>query len=135
MSDWIILIPSVVFSRILGEFSEEIKTSYGMTDYNFSTVNSFDKQPVFPFVNIHLLPAVEVAQDTENDTINGGLFTFQIDVYDNLSQNRAKKVMGEIVRIMKSMRFNIVAMPEFESNDTHRCTARFRRTIGSEDAL
>lgn len=135
MSDWIMLLPSVVFSRIKGEFSEEIKTSYGMTGSNFSTTDSSNKKAVFPFVYVHLLPAVEEAQTLDEASVNGGLFTFQIDVYDNQSQNRARKVMGEIVRILKSMRFNIIAMPELESGDTHRCIARFRRTIGSGDVL
>ena len=135
MSDWIMLLPSLVFSRIKGEFSETIKTSYGMTGLNFSTTDSSNKKAVFPFVYVHLLPAVEQGQTLDGTTVNGGLFTFQIDVYDNQSQNRARQVMGEIVRIMKSMRFSIVAMPEFESSDTHRCTARFRRVIGASDIL
>lgn len=135
MSDWIMLLPSVVFSRIKGEFSEAIKTSYNMTGSNFSTTDSSNTKAVFPFVYVHLLPAVEEGQTLDGTSVNGGLFTFQIDVYDNQSQSRARQVMGEIVRIMKSMRFSIVAMPEFESGDTHRCTARFRRIIGSGDVL
>lgn len=135
MSDWIMLLPSVVFSRIKGEFSKEIKTEYGMTGSNFSTTDSSNKKAVFPFAYVHLLPAVEEAQTLDEISINGGLFTFQIDVHDNQSQNRARRVMGEMVRIMKSMRFNIIAMPELESGDTYRCTARFRRTIGSGDVL
>lgn len=135
MSDWIMLLPSVVFSRIKGEFSEEIKIEYGITGSNFSTTDSSNKKAVFPFVYVHLLPAVEEGQTLDGETVNGGLFTFQIDVYDNQLQNRARPVMGEIVRIMKSMRFQIVAMPEFESGDTHRCTARFRRAIADNDVL
>ena len=135
MSDWIMLLPSVVFSRIKGEFSEEIKTSYGMTGSNFSTTDSSNTKAVFPFVYVHLMPGIEQGQTLDGETVNGGLFTFQIDVYDNQSQNRARQVMREIVRIMKSMRFQIVAMPEFESGDTHRCTARFRRAIADNDVL
>lgn len=135
MSDWIMLLPSVVFTRIKEEFSETIKTAYGMTGSNFSTTDSSNKKAIFPFVYVHLLPAIEQGQTLDGETVNAGLFTFQIDVYDNQSQNRARQVMSEVVRIMKSMRFDIVSMPEFQSGDTHRCTARFRRIIGSGDTL
>lgn len=135
MSEWIMLLPSAVFSRIKGEFSEIIKTAYEMSDLNFSTTDSSNKKAVFPFVYVHLLPAMENAFDLERTTVNGGLFTFQIDVYDNQTQYRTRKVMGEIIRIMKRMRFDIVAMPEPETKDTHRITARFRRDISKNDIL
>ena len=78
----------------------------------------------------------EVGADLEGREINAGTFTFQIDVYDNRSQNRAKEVMSEVVRIMKGMRFFINSMPEFSSsNGIHRCTMRARRVIGSGDIL
>lgn len=135
MSEWIMLVPSFVFTRIKTEFSEEIKTRYGMTGENFSTVNSLNKNAVFPFVYVHALPAMEQGQDLEGNAVNAGLFSFQIEVFDNKSQNRARSVMGEIVRIMKEMRFEITAMPEFDTTDTHRCVTRFRRMIGSGDVL
>lgn len=135
MSSWIMLLPSLVFTRIKEEFSNKIKTEYKMGDANFSTTDSANKKAVFPFVYVHLLPAVEEGLTFEGNIVNGGLFTFQIDVYDNKTQNRARQVMTEIVRIMKSMGFNIVAMPEFDSTDTHRCTARFRKMIAREDVL
>lgn len=135
MSEWIMLLPSAVFSRIKGEFSEVIKTEYEMSNSNFSTTDSSNKKAVFPFVYVHLLPAMENAFDLERTTVNGGLFTFQIDVYDNQTQYRTRKVMGEIIRIMKRMRFDIVAMPETETKDTYKITARFRRDISKNDVL
>ena len=65
------------------------------TDRNFSTVGSSDTQAVFPFVYVQLLPSAEAGQDIEGNTINAGLFTFQIEVTDNQSQARAKDVMSE----------------------------------------
>ena len=137
MTDWIMLVPSLVFSRIKTDFSEKLKTEYGMTEKHFSTVNKSSTDPTFPFVYIHSLPASEQGGDLEGTTINAGLFSFQVDVYDNQSQSRARTVMREVVRIMKSMRFQVNAMPEFErSNDgVYRSTARFRRLIGSGDVL
>lgn len=136
MIEWIMLVPSAVFTRIKTDFSNELKTKYGMTGENFSTVDSNNSKAVFPFIYVHLLPATEVGADLESREINAGTFTFQIDVYDNRSQNRAKEVMSEVVRIMKGMRFFINSMPEFSSsNGIHRCTMRARRVIGSGDIL
>lgn len=135
MSEWVMLVPSIVFTKIKTDFSQVIKDKYKMTNDNFSTINSSNKDAVFPFVYVHMLPAVEQGQDLEGDSINAGLFTFQVDVSDNKSQSRTRQVMTEIIRIMKKMRFDVIAMPEFESGETHRCVARFRRMIGSGDVL
>lgn len=132
--DWIMLLPSVVFTRIKTEFSSTIKSRFKMDDRNFSTTNSSDTPSVFPFVYVNLLPAVEEGQDLYGKYINAGLFTFQVDVYDNQMQDNARAVMTEVIRIMKNMRFEIIAMPEFETTgNTHRCTARFRRLIGANE--
>lgn len=107
-----------------------------MTSSNFSTVGSSDTPAVFPFVYIQLLPSAEQGQDLEGTTINAGLFTFQIEVTDNQSQARAKDVMSEVKRIMKSMRFTVQCTPTLEdTKDTHRAITRCNRIIGSCDIL
>ena len=136
MADWTDRISSVVFTRIKNEFSNSLKTKYKMTSSNFSTVGSSDTLAVFPFVYIQLLPSAEQGQDIEGNTINAGLFTFQIEVTDNQSQTRAKDVMSEIKRIMKSMRFTIQPTPDIQdTKDTHRAIMRCNRRIGSDDIL
>ena len=136
MADWTDRISSVVFSRIKNEFSSSLKEKYKMKDENFSTVGSSDTPAVFPFVYIQLLPSVEQGQDIEGNTINAGLFTFQIEVTDNQTQARAKSVMSEVKRIMKSMRFTVQCTPTLEdTKDTHRAIMRCNRIIGSCDIL
>ena len=136
MADWTDRISSVVFTRIKNEFSSSLKTKYKMTSSNFSTVGSSDTPAVFPFVYIQLLPSAETGQDLEGTTINAGLFTFQIEVTDNQTQARAKDVMSEIKRIMKSMRFTVQCTPTLEdTKDTHRAIMRCNRIIGSCDIL
>lgn len=136
MADWTDRISSVVFTRIKNEFSSTIKKNYKMKDENFSTVGSSDTPAVFPFVYIQLLPSVEQGQDIEGNTINAGLFTFQIEVTDNQTQERAKEVMSEVKRIMKSMRFTVQCTPTLEdTKDTHRAIMRCNRIIGSCDIL
>ena len=136
MADWTDRISSVVFTRIKNEFSSSLKTKYKMTSSNFSTVGSSDMPAVFPFVYIQLLPSAETGQDLEGATINAGLFTFQIEVTDNQTQARAKDVMSEVKRIMKSMRFTVQCTPTLEdTKDTHRAIMRCNRRIGSDDIL
>ena len=136
MAEWTDRISSVVFTRIKNEFSSSLKTKYKMTSSNFSTVGSSDTPAVFPFVYIQLLPSVEQGQDIEGNTINAGLFTFQIEVTDNKKQVIAKEIMAEVKRIMKSMRFTVQPTPDIQdTKDTHRAIMRCNRRIGSDDIL
>ena len=136
MADWTDRISSVVFTRIKNEFSSSLKAKYKMTSSNFSTVGSSDTPAVFPFVYIQLLPSTEQGQDIEGNTINAGLFTFQIEVTDNKKQVIAKDVMSEVKRIMKSMRFTVQPTPDIQdTKDTHRAIMRCNRRIGSSDIL
>ena len=136
MADWTDIISSNVFTRIKNEFSSSLKEKYKMKDENFSTVGSSDTPAVFPFVYIQLLPSAEAGQDIEGNAINAGLFTFQIEVTDNQSQARARDVMSEVKRIMKSMRFTVQCTPKLEdTKDTHRAIMRCDRIIGSCDIL
>ena len=136
MADWTDRISSIIFTRIKNEFSSTLKTKYKMTSNNFSTVGSSDTQAVFPFVYVQLLPSAESGQDIEGNTINAGLFTFQIEVTDNKKQVIAKDVMSEVKRIMKSMRFTVQPTPDIQdTKDTHRAIMRCNRRIGSSDIL
>lgn len=136
MSDWYMMIPLMVFTRLKQNFSQTIKDTYKMTDSNFSTVGSSKAPAVFPFVYMNALPASEQGRDLQGTSVNGALFTFQVDVYSNKSQNEARKVMSEVTKVMKTMRFEINSMPSFESTqDVHRMTARFRRMFGANDKL
>ncbi len=136
MSDWDMMIPLMVFTRIKQNFSQTIKDKYSMTDKNFSTVGSSDTPAVFPFVYVQTLPGSEQGMDMQGISVNAGLFAFQIDVYSNKTQSEARTVMSEVRRIMKEMGFECNQMPSFENTrDVHRMTARFRRVIGGGDKL
>lgn len=134
MSDWVMLIPLKVITKIKTEFSQTIKEAYDMSDANFSSKPT-NTNAVFPFVYINDMPASELGRDLEGITINGGLFAFQIDIYDNQTQSRARKVMTEVLRIMKGMGFESYQIPYFEdtTDNTVRMIARFRRVIGAGD--
>lgn len=131
---WFSKILSIVFTRVKTIVSNKLKKTY--PNLNFTDSDREQKNPKFPTVYIHELPGIEKGQDLDNTTINAVLTTVQIDVIDNVSQNRTNEVMGEVISVMKCMRFSVVAMPEFQNTGgTYRQTARFRRLIGSSDEL
>jgi hypothetical protein len=127
-------IETIVFSRIKTTLLQKLKTKY--PDIAFTTSNRVSSNPKFPNVYVHMMGSQEIGEDLENNTINGISATFQIETTDNQSQSRAKEVMNEVVMCMKTMRFSVVAMPEFDNTDsTFRSVARFRRTIGNLDKI
>lgn len=134
---WVMTIPSIVFTRIKTEFSSKIKEKYSITGKNFSTVGSNDTPPVFPFIYLQSIEPTETGADLEGININGGIFSFQVDVIDNQSQTRAKEVMTEILRIMKKMGFKCSPMPSFDnsSKNVFRMVVRFRKNIDENDIL
>lgn len=142
---WTMKIPSIVFSRIVSDFSEDLKTEYDMqkikvngneTWRNFSTSQVSETAPIFPYITVIELPGQERGQDLEGTSINAALFTFQVDVFSNKSDSIAKNCMGEVARIMKTMRFSVNQMPSFDSKpQEYRMVARFSRVIGSSDLL
>lgn len=118
-----------VFATVKTESSKILLSKY--PDIFFTSSDKAQTSPKFPTVYIHEVGTTEQGMDLENTQINAGLFTFQIDVFDNQNQNRARDVMGEVMKVMKSMRFSVISMPEFQNTaDTYRQTARFRRLIG-----
>ena len=135
MSEWYMMIPLMVFTKIKQNFSQTIKDKYSMTDKNFSTVGSSDTPAVFPFVYVRTLPASEIGSTFEPG-INGGNFGFQIEVTDNKNQANARNVMKEISRIMVEMGFKAQGFGEFnDTQDTHRTITRFQRVIGANEKL
>ena len=118
MSDWDMMIPLMVFTRIKQNFSQTIKDKYNMTDKNFSTVGSSDTPAVFPFVYVQTLPGTEQAVDMQGISVNAVTFAFQIDVYSNKTQTEARNVMSEVRRIMKEI--------GFECNQIGRASCRER---------
>ena len=91
---------------------------------------------IFPTIYVHELPGLEQGKDLEGQSINAVLETFQIDCITNTKQSDAKQIMRVVADVMKELRFEIVSMPEFKSQDkVYRSTARFRRVIGRNDRI
>ena len=91
---------------------------------------------ICPTIYVHELAGVEQGKDLEGQSINAVLETFQIDCITNTKQSDAKQIMRVVADVMKELRFEIVSMPEFKSQDkVYRSTARFRRVIGRNDRI
>lgn len=128
------MLESIIFSRIKGLFSQKIKSKY--PNLTFTTQEESKGTPKFPNVYAYLMPGTEMGQTTEADVFEAGLFTFQIRVTNNTGQTAVQEITNEIIRLMKKMRFQIVATPVYENDsDTQWSVARFRRAIAENDRL
>lgn len=127
-------IEASVLSRLKNKFPSSMKTKY--PDANFTTDDRVPDEPKFPTIYVHEMGSVEEGQDLEGLTINAVMSTIQVDVKDNKSMNNVSDVMSYVVKTMKTMRYEVVTMPEFSNTQSvHRKVARFRRMIGSGDVL
>lgn len=128
------MLESQVITRIKTQFSQKLKDRY--PNLKFTNSDRADTVPKFPTVYIHEMSGAETGVNTEGNTINAVWTSFQIEVTTNTKMNEAKEVMDEVVRIMKSMSFQVIATPEFQNtNSTYRRVARFRRIIADDDIL
>lgn len=128
------MLESIIFSRLKGLFSQKIKSKY--KDLTFTTQEESKDTPKFPNVYVYLMPGMEIGQTTEGDIFEAGLFTFQIRVTNNTGQTAVQEITNEIVKLMKKMRFQMVATPIYENDsDTQWSVIRFRRAISKDDIL
>lgn len=138
-ADWIMMLPSSVFTRIKVKMPKELKSgnqTIKLTSSNFSMVGNKNTSAVFPFVYMQVISIKERSRDLEGKNINGALFGFQIDVTDNQSQSNARIVMSEVLKIMREMSFEFDGpFPQNTQDNTHRMTARFTRAIDENDYL
>ena len=132
---WTALISPTVLTKLKTDGEAKLKTKY--PDINFTTVDRVaSSNAQFPTVYVDEMAGAEQGADLEGQDINAVMSSFQIEVIDNVSQNRSNEVMNEIVGIMKSMRYQVIATPEFQNTSTtYRSVARFRRVVGKGDKL
>lgn len=131
---WTSDVTSIVFTRIKVEATKELKSKY--PDINFTTSDKVRTEPTFPNVFVKRLQGSERGQTLDGETVNATLCSFQIEVADNVNDNRSQEVADVIYAIMKKMRFEAIGEP-FQDNidDVHRNVARYRRVIGYNDTL
>lgn len=129
-------IPSIIFSRLVENFSEKIMKKYKMSRLNFSSVEMSETPTKFPFVTFIEIPGTEKDRDNEGNTINAMQFGFQADVFSNTSKEDVTFITKEVMRIMKKFRFDVIGSPSYDIQpNKYRCTTRYRRTIGNLDQI
>jgi len=132
---WISDIPSIVFTRIKTIATERLKTKY--PDLFFSTEQSLPKEPQFPTVLVKRMQGGEAGQTLEGTEINAILSTFQIEIFDNVSERHAQEVADVVCEIMKSMRYEMIGepFPDNSDDEVFRNISRYRRIVGGNDVL
>ena len=91
---------------------------------------------IFPTIYVHEMRCTEKGQTIDGQTINSVTATYQVDVIVNTQQKDAKKILAIVASVFKRMRFEVISMPEFDSEEKiYRSTARFRRLIAANDRL
>ena len=91
---------------------------------------------IFPTIYVHEMGGTEKGQTIDGQTINAVAATYQVDVIVNTQQSDAKKILAIVASVFKRMRFEVISMPEFDSEENiYRSTARFRRLIAANDRL
>lgn len=90
----------------------------------------------FPTAYFRMVDWIETGNDLDNLETNAIIDVIQVDVIANSSLNDCKAVIYETIEIMKSMRFNIIAMPTYTSNNNlYTGFVRFRRVIGNGEEI
>ena len=130
------IIDSMIFSKVKNYVLDDVGSKYSMTASSFSSVSAEASNAKFPFVYITLVSGAEANTDLEATRFNGGSYTYQVNVYDNVSQARAKEVMDSVARAMKNMAFTTASLPIFASNEsTYVQIGRFQRWIDEGDEV
>lgn len=125
-------------SRVYTRLKKQVSNTF-LTKYPNYTITTSDKRPStmkYPYVYIHELSGVERGNTLEGNYLSALSVSIQVEVYSDTSQVATSDTMKEIVRIMKSMRFNISMFPENQNTDSlYRKIARFERVIGDGDTI
>lgn len=131
---WTGEIASIVFTKVKVGAEKELKTKY--PDISFTTSDRVQRDPKFPSVYIKELGSPESGSDLEGNFVYSINSTFQIEVSDSISQERAKRVMDKIVYLMKKMKYKISVSPYPNNTEgVYRVIARFTRNVDWNDIL
>lgn len=131
MSNWVIDLDNIIFTRINVKLNKALSAKYPDLYVTNSDLNTGVAK--FPTVYIHVMPGVEQGNDLDGNTINAILYSIQLEVTAT-NQTHTKEVMAELINILKEMRFQVIAMPEFKNQNTlYRQVLRVRRVIGADD--
>lgn len=132
---WIFDIESIVFSKVKNKAEKQLKDKYPNIVFT-TTDKPVDSSTSYPTVFIQELAGAERGQDLEGKTINGIMYSSQVEVITNKSQREAKAVMAVIASIYKELCFEIASTPSFNNGSNYyRCIIRVSRIFGQGDTI
>ncbi len=135
MSVNLLNVENLIFTRIKKNTASYLGTKYSSLSVKYTMDDRELAEPSFPTVFIKQLTTPSVG-NTFDGGINAGNFTFQIEVYDNVSQTRSKDVLNAVTKVMSDMFFNVTSLPVHDNTSSvYRTIARFNRVIGVDDTL
>lgn len=131
--NWFAEIESRIFTQISYMLTERENAPY--PDMKCTTVSQ-NTVVNFPTMYIHELQPVETGNDLVNQTVNAVLSTFEIQVWDNVSEKNCKDILTAAILEMKKLGFSVTMFPNVTTDSKIAWgVARFRRMIGAEDTL
>lgn len=131
--NWFAEIESRVFTQISYMLTERENAPY--PDMKCTTVSQ-NTVVNFPTMYIHELQPVEMGNDLVNQTVNAVLSTFEIQVWDNVSEKNCRDILTASILEMKKLGFSVTMFPNVTTDSKIAWgVARFRRMIGAGDSL
>jgi len=121
---------------ILVDFVKSHLLEPELNDDNFSTTKSNPIDSELPFVYLKRINGIEMADDLEAVDIHGGLYTYEVRVTSNVSQDEVSVIMNEVTKAMKSMAFVATSLPVYADTDNlHIKVARWQRELDEGDTI
>ena len=131
----LLIVDNLILTRIKNKTASKLGSKYSSLTIKYTNNDRELLEPTFPTVFVKQLQTRAIGE-TFDGGINAGDFTFQVDVYDNSSQTRAKDILKAIIAVMTDMYFTLATFPIFDNTtNVYRATARFTRVIGASDKL
>lgn len=131
---WWASLESKLFTKYQTKLKKSLAEKYPKLHCTASPMTKSASQ--FPTAYFRMVDWIEMGNDLENVTTNAIMGTLQVDVITNTSLDDCKEVIFETINIMKSMRFNIIAMPVYSANNNlYTGIVRFRRVIGGGETV
>lgn len=131
---WAMDIEDSIFTILMVKLNSALLTEF--PDMLVTQSDKYEAMAQFPAVYFHQIGNIESGMDLSQQTINGVMFTAQVDVTVTTSQSDAKRVANEAIVIFKELGFIITNLPIFNNTDSaYRCYFRVRRFIGANDEI
>lgn len=122
-------------SRLFTIFKTRMKAQFNNAKFTTNDQQIIERN--FPVVYFHELEQVETGNDLDNTSVNAINETIQIQVYAKNADD-CRNLSAASVSQMKSLRFNVIAMPIYTHTEDGRLflsSMRFRRVYGGGDSL